>query len=145
MHVEGKFRLDHIEAEHDNVYGTNDFSCWTDDILHIVDFKYGKHRVKAKDNKQLMFYALGAVRGMELDPKLIYLHIYQPRVKSRSKFNYQEISIGELLNFEAELQVAVTRVDKEPEVYKTGSHCYFCNRIKCPEQNREATQRESRY
>jgi hypothetical protein len=135
--VEGEFSLD-IEAEHDEVFGTNDFCCWNKEILHIVDFKYGKHKVKAKDNKQLMYYALGAIKEHKLEPTLIYLHIYQPRAGKRSPYNYHEISIGELLNFEAELKVAIKRVDEQPDEYVTGSHCFFCNRSMCPEQTRIA-------
>jgi hypothetical protein len=132
--VEGKFDLDHIEAEHGDVFGTNDFSCWTDlEILHIVDLKYGTHRVKAENNKQLMFYALGCMHQHKVDPLLIYLHIYQPRVKAKIPYSVHEISIGELINFEAELRKAIKRVDEQPEVRIPGGHCFFCNRAKCPE------------
>ena len=132
--VEGKFHLDHIEAEHGEVFGTNDFSCWTDlEILHIVDLKYGKHKVKAVDNKQLMFYALGCMHQYKIDPVLIYLHIYQPRASKRKPYDVHEISIGELINFEAELRKAIKRVDEEPEVRIAGGHCFFCSRAHCPE------------
>lgn len=135
--VEGQFSLNHIQAKHGRVFGTNDFCCWKEfEILHVVDLKYGKHKVKAMGNKQLMFYALGAIRECKIDPVLIYLHIYQPRAGKRKPYDYHEISIGELLSFEAELKAAIKRVDEEPEVYVTGSHCYFCNRNKCPEQLR---------
>ena len=132
--VEGEFAFDHIKGEHDDVFGTNDFSCWSDSgVLHVVDFKYGKSRVKAEGNKQLMFYALGCIHTNKIDPLEIYLHIYQPRVKAKVPYSVHEISIGELYSFEAELIKAIKRVDEQPEVRIAGGHCYFCNRASCPE------------
>jgi hypothetical protein len=129
--VEQRFTLDHIRGD---VFGTNDFSCWTDmEILHIVDLKYGKGKVYAKENKQLFYYALGAIHQNKLDPYLVYFHIVQPRVSPR--FNVWETSIGRILQFSQELRTAVTRVDEEPELRVPGSHCYFCNHRKCPEYN----------
>jgi len=127
--VEQRFTLDYIR---DDVFGTNDFSCWSDmEILHIVDLKYGKGKVYAKENKQLFYYALGAIHQNNLDPYLIYFHIVQPRVSPR--VNVWETSIGRVLQFEQELRSAIHRVDTEPEVRVPGSHCFFCNRLACPE------------
>ena len=127
--VEQKFKLDYIRED---VFGTNDFSCWSDmEVLHVVDLKYGKGKVYAKENKQLFYYALGAIHQNKLDPYLIYFHIYQPRVSPKT--NVWETSIGRVLQFEQELRTAIGRVDNESELRVPGSHCYFCNRLACPE------------
>ena len=126
--VETSFCLSHIRED---VFGTNDFSCWNDDILHIVDFKYGKGKVYAKENKQELYYAIGVRHIMELKPYLVYLHIVQPRVSP--KVNVWETSGGYLTQFEEQLKQAITRVDAEPENRIPGSHCFFCNRLACPE------------
>lgn len=129
--VEQRFVLDYIRPD---VFGTNDFSCWDDcEVLHIVDLKYGKSIVNPAGNKQLMFYALGAIHANKLDPFDIFLHIYQPRASTKKKYRVAQINLVELLEFEAQLREAIKRVDAEPEKRVPGSHCFFCNNQKCPE------------
>lgn len=48
-------------------FGTGDCLIVADDVLHIIDFKYGLGvLVEAEDNPQMMCYALGALESSEL-------------------------------------------------------------------------------
>jgi Protein of unknown function (DUF2800) len=67
------------------VYGTADAVIYKGNELHVIDFKYGKWQVNAKDNPQLMIYTLGALYYMRerfedwVDEVKVFNHIYQPR------------------------------------------------------------------
>lgn len=63
-------------------FGTGDCVIVADDLLHIIDFKFGLGvLVEAKDNSQFKCYALGALDtfGDLYDIRRIKLSIYQPR------------------------------------------------------------------
>ncbi|MGC7974558.1 DUF2800 domain-containing protein, partial [Salmonella enterica] len=46
---------------HEELWGTSDVVILAGDILHIVDFKFGRLPVHAKDNPQLKIYAYAAL------------------------------------------------------------------------------------
>lgn len=128
LQVEQRFVLDHIRED---AFGTNDACVFANfGELHIIDLKYGKSKVYAKENKQLLYYALGAVQQNGIDPLRIVLHVVQPRVKPQ--FNSWELTLADLLRFEAELVEAIERVDEQPDLMVPGSHCHWCNKTKCP-------------
>ena len=63
-------------------FGTGDCIIIADDLLHIIDFKYGQGvLVEAQNNPQMMLYALGAlgVFGCLYDIQRVAMTIYQPR------------------------------------------------------------------
>ena len=63
-------------------FGTADCIVVGDDILHIIDLKYGAGvPVEAEGNSQMMLYALGALHkfGFLYDVKTVAMTIYQPR------------------------------------------------------------------
>lgn len=62
-------------------------------MLFITDLKYGKGvKVEAKDNSQLMLYALGAYRefsfAFERDIEDVVMTIAQPRIGNFSTHNF---------------------------------------------------------
>lgn len=61
-------------------------------ILNVTDLKTGRHRVEAKENKQLMLYALGVYRRLKrrYNIKNIRLVIFQPYAGGASEW---EISV----------------------------------------------------
>ncbi len=69
--------------------------------LHIIDFKYGKGvKVDAKDNTQLLLYALGALNTLQESIgsiRLIHLEIIQPRMNNFSKWtiSFEELKVWE--------------------------------------------------
>lgn len=82
--VEQKLPIGHITGEQDAT-GTSDavvLDVENSEVV-IIDLKYGKGvEVDAKDNEQLMLYALGALQeyGILLDIQRVRMVIIQPRV-----------------------------------------------------------------
>jgi hypothetical protein len=125
--IEEKFQI----AE--DTFGTNDFMCYEDfGVLHIVDLKYGvRHEVFAEENKQLMFYSLGAVYERGLDVNRIVVHVVQPRIENPIKT--WEFDYARLMDFKEELFTAKGEVEMNPDLRVPGDHCLWCNKAQCPE------------
>ena len=70
-----------LKSLHPALGGTADAVLVDGNHLHVVDLKTGRVAVDAQDNKQLLTYALGAMRQLKA-PNTIEctMHIYQPRV-----------------------------------------------------------------
>lgn len=68
-----------------------------ENILHIIDFKYGRMLVEAKDNYQLIIYALSFMKFLKVEksvvPDKIFIHIVQPR---RNHFDVEELTLEDL-------------------------------------------------
>ena len=83
-------------------FGTADCIIYSCDEVHIIDFKYGLNIVNAKDNMQLLLYAIGALNSIDnfipLSPYSSYvtMHIVQPRANN---FSTWKISIDELYTY----------------------------------------------
>lgn len=110
-----------------NVFGTADFiGVDKDKILHIVDLKYGQGvKVSAKNNTQLMIYAIGGFIKLDLkEIKHIRLHIYQPRANN---INSWDLSIDDLYKFYEELKYKVNKILKGDTEFKPSNEaCIFC-------------------
>jgi RecB family exonuclease len=128
--VEERFSLDWIDPE---LFGTND-CCIIDPLgrLTILDYKHGKGiPVEADGNPQLLYYALGAARGIEVSE--ITLVVVQPRCDHPNGYIREWTITPEYLKqFEDELIQRVNDVKKArkaKDVYKftkAGNHCRFC-------------------
>lgn len=108
-------------------FGTGDCILIADGILDINDLKYGKGvLVEAHENKQLMLYALGALRKYHLLYHIdkVRMTIYQPRLDNYSSF---EVAAEWLLQWGDEIvkPIAALAFAGKGE-YKAGSHCKFC-------------------
>jgi len=108
-------------------FGTGDAVIIADQILEIVDLKFGKGvAVNAEDNSQMRLYALGAWTEFALlyNIQTVKMTIVQPRLDSVSS---EEITVVELLNW-AEMYVkprAARAMLGEGEFF-AGEHCQFC-------------------
>jgi hypothetical protein len=81
-------KLDMTEYVPDG-FGTGDVVIIADSVLEIIDLKYGKGvEVSAIENKQMMLYALGALKnfGFLFDITTVRMTIYQPRMDNVSTF-----------------------------------------------------------
>lgn len=79
-------------------FGTCDCAIVADDLLEIVDLKYGKgHRVEAAGNTQMKLYALGALEAYSAlyDIKTVKMTIFQPRLSGVQSSD--TITVEELL------------------------------------------------
>lgn len=138
LSIEEQFQLD-IDKE---AWGRNDASLYIPfDRLIIWDLKFGKGIVvEVKDNKQLKYYALGAMKGKDI--KEVECVIVQPRAYHPDgpvrKFKY---SVEELKEFEKELKVAITRTKMIGAKLHAGEHCKFCPALViCPDVKAEANE-----
>jgi len=95
-----------LKSLHPALGGTADAILVDGDHLHVIDLKTGRVAVDANDNKQLLTYALGAMRQLKAPSSITCtMHIFQPRVgHSRWTVSGQNlIEHGERLKAAAEL------------------------------------------
>ena len=108
-------------------FGTGDCVIISDDVLTIIDFKYGSGvQVEAENNPQMMCYALGALELFDgiYDIKNIEMTIFQPRRENTSTYI---ISKQELLEWaENTLKPTAELAAKGEGEFKAGDHCRFC-------------------
>ena len=117
-------------------FGTGDCVIVADELLHIIDFKYGVGvLVEATDNSQLKCYALGALDtfGDLYDIRRIRLSIYQPRRENIDTF---ELTVEELLRWADEVLAPTAKLAYAGEgEFHAGDHCRFCKvRAVCRER-----------
>ncbi len=108
-------------------FGTGDLVIVADDVIQVIDFKYGKGvAVSAERNPQMMLYALGALNLYDYlyDIKTVKIAIVQPRLDSISEW---ELSVDELLSWaENTLKPTAILAAKGGGEFKAGEHCRFC-------------------
>lgn len=108
-------------------FGTGDCLIVADDVLHIIDMKYGLGiLVEAEDNPQMRCYALGALDTYDgiYDIKTVKMTIFQPR---RDNISTSTMSKEELLSWaETVLSPAAKLAYEGGGEFHAGSHCQFC-------------------
>jgi len=108
-------------------FGTGDTVIIADGTLDIIDLKYGKGvMVSCENNKQMMLYALGALREYDYmyDIQNVRMWIYQPRMDNISSF---EMSVADLQAWaENELKPLAQLAFDGLGEFKVGDHCRFC-------------------
>lgn len=114
-------------------FGTGDCVIVGNDVVHVIDFKYGQGvLVEAETNPQMMLYALGALNLFDgiYDIEQVCMTIYQPRRENLSVFTIAKEELldwaNNVLQPKAELAFA-----GEGE-YVAGDWCRFCRAsVKC--------------
>lgn len=108
-------------------FGTGDVVIIADDVVHVIDLKYGKGvKVLAENNPQMMLYALGALNLYDYlyDIHKVKMTIVQPRLSNISEW---ETSVEELQNWASgTLSQAAKLAAKGEGKFKAGAHCRFC-------------------
>lgn len=111
----------------ENGFGTGDCVIVADDLLHIIDLKYGVGvLVSATDNSQMKCYALGALDtfGDLYDIRHIRMTIYQPRRQNVDTF---ELTTKELLSWADKVLAPTAKLAYEGAgEFHAGDHCQFC-------------------
>ena len=115
-------------------FGTADTIIVSDEVLHIVDLKYGRGvPVYAENNPQLMLYALGAYDECMFlsDFQSVKISIVQPRLDTISEW---EISITDLLKFgEVVRQAALDTQSPKAKRVPGEKQCRWCKaKATCP-------------
>lgn len=114
-------------------FGTADAQIIADDLLKIIDLKYGRGvKVDAVENKQMMLYALGAVEKAKLfyDIRRVKMTVYQPRLFNISSY---EMSVEELYKFaEEQLKPRAALAYAGKGEFAVGDHCRWCKaKVRC--------------
>src|SRR5690606_38627340 len=107
-------------------FGTGDAVIVSDDVLEIIDLKYGKGvQVDAEGNPQLRLYALGAYNqfGMIYNFDRVRMTIVQPRLDHVST---EKLSLKELLQWGEEIKPIAQKAFKGEGEFNPGPHCRFC-------------------
>lgn len=108
-------------------FGTGDCIIIGGNVLHVIDFKYGKGvPVAAFENPQMMLYAIGAYNEYSFLYAIntVKMAIVQPRLDSISEY---EISIEELLYWATNtVMKAAEKAYKGEGEFVSGDHCRFC-------------------
>lgn len=108
-------------------FGTGDCIIVADDVLTVIDFKYGKGvAVEAEYNPQMMLYALGALEMFSIlyDINEVKMVIFQPRIENISEFS---MPVSDLLNWaKNELRPKAELAAKGEGEFCAGEHCRFC-------------------
>lgn len=109
-------------------FGTADCILISQNVLHVIDFKYGKGvPVSAEHNPQLMLYALGAYDAYSClyNIDTVRISIIQPRLHADG--DMWETSIRELFEFGEKVQVqADLAISGEGRFNPGESQCRFC-------------------
>ena len=133
---------DGLKSLHPALGGTADAVLVDGDHLIILDLKTGRVPVEAKDNKQMLTYALGAMRQFKAPSHITCtMHIFQPKVgHSKWTVTGQElIDHGDRLKAAAELALtADAPTSPSPDA------CRYCKaKTICPSM-REKVQEAAR-
>jgi len=148
MLVEAKFELKDI---HPDAFGTADTALYKDDlsVLYIYDYKHGKGvPVNPYDNRQLMYYALGAIRYfcqlinkdltkvMEWGDifKKVVVGVIQPRCDHKDGAIREWVVPAErLTRFAKDLKEKAYETERPDAILQSGDHCRWCNaKTICP-------------
>jgi hypothetical protein len=131
-----------LKSLHPALGGTADAILVDGNHLHVIDLKTGRVAVEAEDNKQLLTYALGAMRQLKA-PNTIEctMHIYQPRV-GHSKWTVSGLRLelhGRRLQSAAELALT-----SDAPTHPSPDACRYCKaKTICPSM-REKVQETAR-
>ena len=108
-------------------FGTGDALIVADEMLHIIDLKYGQGiLVEAEHNPQMMLYALGALSIFDglYDIRTVSMTVFQPR---RENISTWTIPVTELTDWaEHTLKPLAALAYKGEGEYHPGAWCVFC-------------------
>ena len=124
-------------------FGTADFVGYSRHMrkLFVKDYKNGFKFVDAAGNRQMRYYALGAVMSLPagMTVREIEVQIVQPNAIGRDTAKRETFDAVELAEWALEL-MARARATMPPDApLHAGSWCHFCPASgRCPEQARES-------
>jgi len=131
-----------LKSLHPALGGTADAVLVDGNHLHVIDLKTGRVAVEAEDNKQLLTYALGAMRQLKAPSSIeCTMHIYQPRV-GHSKWTVS----GNRLNLHGERlkEAAELALSGDAPTNPSVDACRYCKaKTICPSM-REKVQETAR-
>ena len=130
--IEDQVDLSHLGGD---VWGTLDYASWIEGKdLYVIDYKHGIVTVEAKDNKQLLIYALGLLEKIGYDFKYVYIVIAQPRAAHTfGSIRSCRYTIEAMQKFRKILKKAIAATKKKDAPLHAGAWCQYCPAIGgCP-------------
>ena len=131
-----------LQSLHPALGGTADAVLVDGNHLHVIDLKTGRVAVDATDNKQLLTYALGAMRQLKAPSTIeCTMHIFQPRV-GHSKWTVS----GNYLNLHGKrlVEAAELALSGDAPTNPSPDACRYCRaKTICPSM-REKVQETAR-
>lgn len=131
-----------LKSLHPALGGTADAILVDGNHLHVIDLKTGRVAVDATDNKQLLTYALGAMRQLKAPDTIeCTMHIFQPRV-GHSKWTVS----GNYLNLHGKrlVEAAELALSGDAPTNPSPDACRYCRaKTICPSM-REKVQETAR-
>lgn len=129
----------HLEKIHPDLYGTADCVIWKaySRELHVIDYKNGSGKfVRVEGNKQLRYYALGALLSLGFNAREVTVWIVQPRCEYEGgTIRSETFEAFDLIDWAADLLAAVKATEDPNAPLVPGDHCRgtFCPAIaNCP-------------
>ena len=131
-----------LQSLHPALGGTADAILVDGNHLHVIDLKTGRVAVDAEDNKQLLTYALGAMRQLKAPSTIeCTMHIYQPRV-GHSKWTVSGLRLE--LHGRRLLEAAELALTSDAPTNPSVDACRYCKaKTICPSM-REKVQEVAR-
>jgi hypothetical protein len=101
---------------------TADIVLFTQDELHIIDFKWGRIPVEVVENKQLLYYAATYAKYA---PKAgeVTLHIVQPNAEIFEAWTVDTVTLAVFMRKAIAAQENLLNGNL---VFSPGDHCQFC-------------------
>jgi CRISPR/Cas system-associated exonuclease Cas4 (RecB family) len=131
--VEKKIDLTHLGGD---VWGTADYASWeVGKDLYVIDYKNGLVTVEAKDNTQLLTYALGVLEKIGYNFRHVYIVIAQPRAAHvLGPIRSCRYTMDAMKKFKDILIEKIKATQKKNAPLKSGTWCQYCPAVgSCPE------------
>lgn len=141
LEIESELDLTHVA---DEMFGTGDGLIYLADEAHLIvaDYKHGKGvAVEPKENKQLLTYAVGAIRRYHNRPLAkVTLAVIQPRAHHKDgPVREWETDPLTVIEFEDVLRQGAVATEAEDAPLVSGDHCKFCKAAAiCPRLREDA-------
>ncbi len=110
-------------------------------VLHVIDYKNGRHQVDAEENSQMLLYAMGMIQKLMLtyhNAKVV-LHIIQPNAVVKD--SRWAVPTKYLAAFSKRVEAAVALGGKPGAPFVAGDHCSYCpSAARCPALGKKAAE-----
>ena len=122
----------HLKQLHPDLYGRADCAIWKpySRALHVIDYKHGAGKpVPVERNKQLRYYALGALLSSGFKAREVTVWIVQPRCEyAGGAIRSETFEAFDLMEWAADLLDAVRKTEDPNAPLIPGDHCRgtFC-------------------
>jgi hypothetical protein len=120
------------------IRGQADVAADDGNDLYIDDLKYGWGIVEAKDNRQLLGYAIGEVMRRQKTFRRIHMTIRQPRPHhEEGPTRTWTLTYEQLLGYKEQIETRMQEIAAGEKRLVTTSKCRYCPAaVKCPALNK---------